>query len=57
MIKSGKTRLVSYVKRLNEIKFLKFLVGKPEGKRKLGRYRHRWKWVLAGCGVDSSGSG
>jgi hypothetical protein len=41
------------------------LVGKPEGKRPLGRPRHRWrmgsKWTLGrlvgGCGVDSPGSG
>jgi hypothetical protein len=49
----------------------KILVGKPEGKRPLGRSRCRWednidraiilKWILenrfGGCGLDSSGSG
>jgi hypothetical protein len=41
------------------------LVGKPEGKRPLGRPRRRWKmeseWILrrlaGGCGLDSTGSG
>jgi hypothetical protein len=48
-----------------ESKVYKVLVGKPEGKRPLGRLRRRWedgsKWILerlAGwCGVDSVGSG
>jgi hypothetical protein len=44
----------------------KVLVGKPEGKRPLGRPKCRWEdgirmdlksnW-LGGCGVDSVGSG
>jgi hypothetical protein len=45
-----------------ENKVHKVLVGKPEGKRSLGRSRHRWEqsgslgdW-LGGCGVDSTGS-
>jgi hypothetical protein len=25
------------------------LVGKPEGKRPLGRKRHRWRIILIGC--------
>jgi hypothetical protein len=41
------------------------LMGKPEGKRPLGRPRRRWEdgikmalgRYLGGCGVDSSGSG
>jgi hypothetical protein len=48
-----------------ERKVYKVLVGKPEGKRPLGRPRHRWEnevrmdlreW-LGGCGLDSTGSG
>jgi hypothetical protein len=30
------------------------LIRNPEGKRSLGRYRHRWE---EGCGLDSSDSG
>jgi hypothetical protein len=39
------------------------LDGKPEGKRPLGRLRHRWKDNIrmdlreTGCGLDSPGSG
>ena len=40
------------------------LVGKPEGKRPLGRLRHRWKIILRSSvsgmweyGLDLSGSG
>jgi hypothetical protein len=41
------------------------LVGKPEGKRQLGRLRRRWengikmdlREIGGGCGVDSPGSG
>jgi hypothetical protein len=49
-----------------ERKVYKFLVGKPEGKRPLGRPRRRWedgirmdlrKIGLGGCGLDSTGSG
>jgi hypothetical protein len=50
-----------------EIKVYKVLVGKPEGKRQLGRPRHRWEsgirmdlreigWGRE-SGVDSGGSG
>jgi hypothetical protein len=50
-----------------ERKVYKFLVGKPEGKRPLGRPRRRWgdgirmdlrerDW-LGGCGLDSTVSG
>jgi hypothetical protein len=42
----------------------RLLVGKPEGKRPLGRPRHRWAdkldlvgTVLVGCGLDWSASG
>jgi len=38
------------------------LVGKPEGKRPLGRSRRRWKDIRmnlreGGCGLDTSDSG
>jgi hypothetical protein len=46
-----------------ERKVYKVLVGKPKGKRSLGRPRRRWEqngswrdW-LGGCGLDSTGSG
>jgi hypothetical protein len=48
-------------------KVYKVLVGKPEGKRPLGRPRRRWEygigldWILGimagGCGLDSTVSG
>jgi hypothetical protein len=48
-----------------ERKLYKVLVGKPEGKRPLGRPRRRWedgirmdlKEIGWGCGLDSTGSG
>jgi hypothetical protein len=49
-----------------ERKVYKVLVGKPEGKRPLGRPRHRWEdgirmnlreIGLGGCGLVSTGSG
>jgi hypothetical protein len=49
-----------------ERKLYKVLVGKPEGKRPLGRPRHRWGYGirmnlretgLGGRGLDSTGSG
>jgi hypothetical protein len=49
-----------------ERKVYKVLVGKPEGKRPLGRPRRRWEdgirmylreIDLEGCGLDSTGSG
>jgi hypothetical protein len=47
-----------------ERKLYKVLVGMPEGKRPLGRPRHRWedgirmylREVGWGCGLDSTGS-
>jgi hypothetical protein len=42
-----------------ERKVYKVLVGKPEGKRPLGRPRHRWEdgvRLATGCGLDSTGS-
>jgi hypothetical protein len=47
-----------------ERKVYKVLVGKPEGKRPLGRQRGRWEYGirmdlreigLGGCGLDSTG--
>jgi hypothetical protein len=49
-----------------ERKVYKVLVGKPEGKRPLGRPRRRWEdgirmdlreIILGGCGLDSTVSG
>jgi hypothetical protein len=49
-----------------ERKVYKVLVGKPEGKRPLGRPRRRWEDGIRmdlgvicwpGCGLDSTGSG
>jgi hypothetical protein len=49
-----------------EIKVYKVLMGKPEGKRPLGRPRRRWEngirmdlreIGLGVCGLDSTGSG
>jgi hypothetical protein len=49
-----------------ERKVYKVLVGKPEGRRPLGRPRRRWEdgvrmdlrdIGLVGCGLDSTGSG
>jgi hypothetical protein len=66
-ISLGKSRLgwAGHVARMGEkIKMYKVMVGKPEGKRPLGRPRRRWEdgvrmdWKLAwGCGLDSTGSG
>jgi hypothetical protein len=43
-VKSRRMRWAGYVARMGEeIKVYKFLVGKPEGKRPLGRPRHRWE--------------
>jgi hypothetical protein len=49
-----------------ERRLYKVLMGKPNGRRPLGRPKHRWKggilkWILGywlgGWGVDSPGSG
>jgi hypothetical protein len=48
-----------------EEKSVEILVGKPEGKRPLGKPRRRWEdgirmdlWEIGlGCGLDSTGSG
>jgi hypothetical protein len=65
-IKSRRMRWAGHVARMGEErKVYRVLVGKPEGKRPLGRPRHRLKdgirmdlrqigWE---CGLDSTGSG
>jgi hypothetical protein len=59
-------RWVGYVTRIGEErKLYRVLVAKPEGKRSLGRPRHRWKVGIRmdlreiewGCRVDPVGSG
>jgi hypothetical protein len=43
-IKSRRMRWVGHVARMGEGRnFYRVLVGKPEGKRPLGRPRHRWE--------------
>jgi hypothetical protein len=47
IIKSIKMRLAGHVARLGEkTNVYRLLVGKPEGKRPLGRPRHRWVIIL-----------
>jgi hypothetical protein len=64
-VKSRRMRWVGHVARMGEErKVYKVLVGKPEGKRPLGRPRRRWEDEirmdlreigLGGCGLDSTG--
>jgi hypothetical protein len=42
MIKSRRMRWGVHVARMEKMNVCKILVGKPEGKRPLGRPRHRW---------------
>jgi hypothetical protein len=42
-IKSKKTRWAGHVARMYNSNTYVVLVGKPEGKKPLGRLRHRWK--------------
>jgi hypothetical protein len=65
-IKSRRMRWTRHVARMGEGRNVyRVLVGKPEGKRPLGRPRRRWEDRLKmglreigwGCGVDSPGSG
>jgi hypothetical protein len=66
-IKSRRMRLAGLVARMVEGRNVyRVLVGKPEGKRPLGRPRRRWEDGIkvglgeicwGGCGVDSPGSG
>jgi hypothetical protein len=41
-IRSGRMKWAGHVARMREKKVYKVLMGKPEGKRPLGRPRHRW---------------
>jgi hypothetical protein len=63
---SRRMRWAGHVARMGEErKMYKVLVGKPEGKRPLGRPRRRCEdgiriilgRLLGGCGLDSTGSG
>jgi hypothetical protein len=65
-IKSRRMRWAGHVARMGEKrKVYKVLVGKPEGKRPLGRPRRRWevgirmdlREIVWGCGLDLTGSG
>jgi len=65
VIKSRRMRWVGHVAHMGERRGIyRVLVGNPEGKRPLGRRRHRWKdirWVFrrwdGGYGLDQAGSG
>ena len=67
MIKSRRMRWARYVARMGERRGVyRVLVGKPEGKRPLGRPRRRWEDNIktdlqevgcGGCGLDRAGSG
>jgi hypothetical protein len=66
-VKSRQMRWAGHVARMGEErKLYKVLVGKPKGKRPLGRPRCRWEDGIrmdpkrdwrGGCGLDSTGSG
>jgi hypothetical protein len=66
-VKSRRMRWAGHVARMGgERKVCNVLVGKPEGKRPLGRPRRRWadgigrdlrEICLGGCGLGSTGSG
>jgi hypothetical protein len=66
-MKSRRMRWAGHVARMGEDRNVyRVLVGKPEGKRPLGRPRRRWEDGIkmdvgeigwGGCGADSSGSG
>jgi hypothetical protein len=60
MIKSMRMRRARHVVHMGEVRNVyKILVGKPEGEKLLGRFRHRWESniKMGACGLDSSGSG
>jgi hypothetical protein len=46
VIKSRRLRWVRHVECMGERDACRVLVGKPEGKRPLERYRHRWEIIL-----------
>jgi len=57
VIKSKRTRWARHVERMGDRRGVyRVLVGRPEGKRPLGRLRHRWKYNIkmelqeVGCG-------
>jgi hypothetical protein len=61
VIKARRMGWAGHVARMVEVRgAYNILVGRPEGRRPLGRPRHRWEdkgnrvW---GCGLDSLGSG
>jgi len=65
VIKSIRMRLVEHVALMGERRGVyRVLVGKPEGKKPLGRPRHRWEYILrknirkwyVGYGLDRAGS-
>jgi hypothetical protein len=62
-MKSRRMRWAGNVARIGEMRSAyKILVGKPEGKRPLGRLRLKWVDNIRietgwGCGLDSSGAG
>jgi hypothetical protein len=66
-IRSRRMRWAGHVARMGEGRNVyRVLVGKPEGKRPLGRTRRRWEDGIKmdireigweGCGLDSPGSG
>jgi hypothetical protein len=64
-VKSRRMRWAGHVARMGERKVNKIFVGKPEGKRTLGRPERRWedgirvdlREIIEGCALDSTGSG
>jgi hypothetical protein len=46
MIKSRRMRWAGYVARMGDKNAYRMLVGKPEGKRPLGRARRRWVDII-----------
>ena len=63
VIKSRRMRGAGHVARMGERGVYRVLVGKPDGKRPLGRPRHRWVDNIrldlqeVGCGLDWAGPG
>jgi hypothetical protein len=67
MIKSRRMRWAGHVARMGtKMNAYGILVGKPEGKKPLGRSRHRWVDIIkidlkrdrmGWCGLDQSGPG
>ena len=62
VIKSRRIRWLGHVSRMGEKRGIyRVLMGKPEGKRLLGRPRHRWEDNIkmdlqeVGCGLDQAG--